>query len=132
MAGDAKVVFVFGSNLAGRHGAGAALWAKRFHGAVYGRGQGPEGHSYAIPTKDWDVYTPLSLERIKVNVEDFKDYARRHPGKTFQVTRIACGRAGYKDAQIAPMFLGAPINCKLPIEWKKILGDGRAPEGFQT
>lgn len=114
---DRPQIFVFGSNLAGRHGKGAALYARQHHGAVYGQGNGLWGRSYAIPTKD--VYLrPLPLETIQFYVEVFIDVARRHPEMNFNVTRIGCGLAGYQDHQIAPMFKGAPLNCNLPEGWR--------------
>lgn len=116
------MIFVFGSNLAGRHGKGAALHARKVHGAVYGVGVGPTGSAYAIPTKDERIKT-LPLERIEIHVADFLNYAKDHPELTFLVTRIGCGLAGYKDHQIAPMFRYTPENCILPNEWKRILVD---------
>jgi hypothetical protein len=116
------MIFVFGSNLAGRHGKGAALIARQRHGAVYGQGVGLQGSSYAIPTKD-ERLRPLPLEAIRGYVEEFKAFARQHPEQTFQVTAIGCGLAGYRPDQIAPMFADAPANCVLPDEFK---GLGRA------
>jgi hypothetical protein len=110
-------IFVFGSNLAGRHGAGAALYARQHHGAINGLGFGPQGNSYAIPTKDQNIIT-LSLPKIAHYVFEFLEYARAHPELTFNVTRIGCGLAGYKDADIGPMFSSAPPNCDLPSEWR--------------
>jgi len=110
-------VFVFGSNEAGRHGAGAALHAAKYHGAVYGVGRGHRGRSYAIPTKDANIRT-RPLEFIAVDVAEFLTYAASHPELTFEVTRIGCGLAGYTDDQIAPMFDGAPSNCELPEGWR--------------
>lgn len=111
------MIFVFGSNIAGRHGKGAALCALREHGARYGQGVGRQGNSYAIPTKDGNLRI-LSLPRIKVYVDEFLEYARMHPQERFQVTRIGCGLAGYTDKDIAPMFSNAPSNCHLPDDWK--------------
>lgn len=113
-------VFVFGSNLAGRHGRGAALHARQHHGAVYGVGVGRTGNAYAIPTKDEHI-RQLPLHRIALYVEDFLEYARGNPDLTFEVTRIGCGLAGYVDAQIAPMFSGAPANCCLPDGWPAMI-----------
>jgi hypothetical protein len=113
----AKVVFVFGSNLAGRHGAGSALEAVRRHGAINGYAIGPQGDSYAIPTKDENLNT-LSLALIKSFVNDFIQYAREHPELQFKVVAIGCGLAGYKPHQIAPMFKGASDNVLLPREFK--------------
>lgn len=111
------MIFVFGSNLAGRHGKGAALTARITHGAVYGVGEGPTGNAYAIPTKDKNLKT-RPLEQIQESVDKFLAYAKASPDKTFNVTRVGCGLAGYTDNQIAPMFKNAPENCVLPKEWK--------------
>lgn len=113
-------IFVFGSNLAGRHGKGAALHARRYHGAVYGVGVGRTGNAYTIPTKDGRLNV-LPLHVIDMHVVAFLVYAGEHPDLTFQVTRIGCGLAGYRDDQIAPMFKGAPNNCILPDGWEKHL-----------
>ena len=110
-------IFVFGSNRAGRHGKGAALDARTYYGAVYGCGEGIQGLSYAIPTKDEKLET-LPLTQIAFHVEAFKRFAQEHPELTFQVTAIGCGLAGYKPEQIAPMFIDAPLNCNLPQEFK--------------
>ena len=111
------MIFVFGSNLAGRHGKGAALAARQHHGAIYGQGVGRQGDSYAIPTKDRALHT-LPLATIRYYVEHFLLYAHEHPELTFEVTRVGCGLAGYTDADIAPMFRGAPQNCQLPPGWR--------------
>lgn len=113
-------VFVFGSNLAGRHGKGAALFALQRRGAQYGVARGPMGNAYAIPTRSSKLYT-LSLTAIMNEVDDFKRYAARNPEKKFLVTRIGCGLAGYRDDQIAPMFRGISANCIMPPEWKPYL-----------
>lgn len=116
-ADDASWVWVFGSNLAGRHGAGAAKVAKVSFGAVYGHGRGPTGRAYAIPTKDGSLKV-LELAQIEKSIEDFVLYASIHPEKLFFVTRVGCGLAGHDDALIAPLFAAAPPNCSLPIDWK--------------
>ncbi len=108
-----ELIFVFGSNLAGRHGAGAALFAREKHRAIYGQGVGLQGTSYAIPTKDENIET-LPLERIKPYVDEFLAFAREHPELNFQLTPIGCGLAGYKPEHIAPMFDGAPSNVRIP------------------
>lgn len=110
-------IFVFGSNLAGRHGKGAALAAREQHGAVYGVGVGPTGNAYAIPTKDRSLRT-LPLNVIQRHVMEFLAYAQEHPQLQFNVTRVGCGLAGYTDPQIAPMFMNAPDNCELPEGWR--------------
>ena len=111
-------IFVFGSNLAGRHGKGAALYAKLHHGAEPGIGWGPTGNAYAIPTKDRRLRV-LPLNKISGWVGNFLMYAQHNPHLTFEVTRIGCGLAGYTDEQIAPMFEKAPANCELPEGWRK-------------
>lgn len=113
------MIFVFGSNLAGRHGKGAALTAFREHGAVYGQGVGLQGNSYAIPTKDENIVT-LPLNKIKKYVDQFIRFAKLNPEKQFQVTRIGCGFAGYDDTDIAPLFVDAPDNCILPVGWRNL------------
>lgn len=111
------MLFVFGSNLAGRHGKGAALFARQNRGALYGQGVGLQGQSYAIPTKGYEMKT-LPLDVIRGYVKQFLEFADKHPELKFQVTRIGCGLAGYRDEQIAPMFSGAPENCILPGGWR--------------
>ena len=114
------MIFVFGSNLAGRHGKGAALFARKNHAAVYGQGKGRQGNSYAIPTKDHSIQT-LPLAAIQRHVQTFLEYASGPQNSTleFEVTKIGCGLAGYTEEQIAPMFLNAPANCHLPKGWRK-------------
>jgi hypothetical protein len=112
-------IFVFGSNLAGRHGKGAALFALKHHGAIYGQGVGLQGASYAIPTKDGALGT-LPLNVIDAHVKQFIGVARKYSQFTFNVTRVGCGLAGYTDSDIAPMFKGAPPNCILPEGWLTI------------
>lgn len=115
-----KAIFVFGSNLAGRHGKGAALMAARFAGAEYGVGRGRTGGAYAIPTKDAALLS-LPLGNISAFVGDFIDYTKTNPELTFQVTRIGCGLAGYSDVEIAPMFMDAPDNCSFDTKWQLYL-----------
>jgi len=115
-APDYSRVFVFGSNLAGRHFSGAAEFARKYHDAKIGIGYGLEGTSFAIPTKDFDVKT-LPLETIEIFVRLFIYYARQHPELRFNVTRVGCGLAGYTDKDIGPMFWGATSNCDLPEGW---------------
>lgn len=115
-----EMVFVFGSNLAGRHGAGSAHFAHRRKGAQLGKGLGRMGMSFAIPTKDLAIRT-LSLTRIREYVDVFMVYARAHPELKFQITAIGCGLAGYRNAQVAPMFVGAPANCYFDTLWSSHL-----------
>lgn len=94
-------VFVFGSNLAGAHGGGAALLAYERFGAVWGEGVGLHGQTYAIPTMQGGVDT------IKPYVDDFISFAKENTHLDFLVTRIGCGIAGFRDEEIAPLFRDA-------------------------
>lgn len=122
-------IFVFGSNLAGRHGAGAALHARQHYGAEWGVGEGRTGLAYALPTKDHHL-KPLPLRAegdslgvwgIDRYVKRFVLYAKEHPEDDFLVTRVGCGLAGYMDEDIAPLFREAGAmnlpNITLPPEW---------------
>lgn len=109
-------IFVFGSNLAGRHGKGAALHARKNHGAIYGQGFGLQGRSFAIPTKDFSLRS-LPLDQIEHFVNLFIKFANENPQYHFNLTRIGCGLAGYQDSQIAPMFKNAPKNVNKPLNW---------------
>jgi len=115
-------IFVFGSNEAGRHGAGAALFAYKNHGAIIGQGVGIQGYSYAIPTKDRKLKT-LDLDKIKVYVNEFIKDAKIHGVFTFMVTEIGCGLAGYTPEEIAPLFKETMDldNVKLPARFLDIL-----------
>lgn len=114
-------VFVFGSNLAGRHGKGSALHAAQNWGAEYGVGEGRTGDSYAIPTKDEQLRV-LPLSEIAGYVRAFLLYAERNPDLTFEIVPIGCGLAGYMPNNIAPLFENAPSNCILPEEFRSTYG----------
>lgn len=110
-------VFVFGSNLAGMHGGGAARMARLYFGAVIGNGDGIQGQSYAIPTMQGGVDT------IRPYVDRFIAYARQHPEQQFLVTRIGCGIAGFSPDEIAPLFSDARDieNISLPKDFWECL-----------
>jgi hypothetical protein len=114
------MVFVFGANLRGAHGLGAALIAARQHGAKYGCGVGHYGNSYAIPTKDAKLAI-MPLDAINPYIEEFIQYAIAHPELTFQVTQIGCGHSKYTAADIAPLFAPAPDNCQFDSAWQYYL-----------
>lgn len=94
-------IFVFGSNLAGAHGGGAARIAVEDFGAIWGQGVGLQGQSYAIPTMQGGV------ETIKPYVDEFIEFAKQHRELFFYVTRIGCGIACFRDEEIAPLFANA-------------------------
>ena len=110
-------VFVFGSNLAGMHGGGAAATAHRCFGAVWGKGVGLYGRSYAIPTMQGGV------ETIKPYVDEFIIFAKSHPELRFLVTKIGCGIAGFCNEEIAPLSAEAidVKNIILPHEFVEII-----------
>ena len=91
-------IFVFGSNLEGMHGGGAARLAYDKFGAIWGQGVGLQGQSYGIPTMHGGI------DAIKPYVDEFIGFAKSHPELTFLVTRIGCGIAGFRDEEIAPLF----------------------------
>ena len=115
-------VFVFGSNLAGIHGAGAARVAVEKHGAEMGKGVGLQGNSYALPTKDHNIQT-LPFRDVAANIHVFLNFAKANRDYDFKVTRIGCGLAGYQDKEIAPLFIRAPDNCHFDLAWRPFLGD---------
>ena len=98
---DKDEIFVFGSNLSGHHGGGAARIALDKFGAIWGQGVGLQGQSYGIPTMQGGV------ETIKPYVDEFIEFAKQHPEMKFLVTRIGCGIAGFTDQEIAPLFKNA-------------------------
>jgi hypothetical protein len=120
---DGGQVFVFGSNLGGRHGAGAARTAMCW-GANYGQPSGLQGNTYAIPTMDKSVTRTLTIKEIKPFVDEFIDFAIFHPKLIFLVTEIGCGLAGLKVKDVAPLFSGAihVNNIHLPRRfWRKLV-----------
>ena len=125
-----QMVFVFGSNTGGIHGAGAARFAYLHKGAVFGEGYGHYGNSYAIPTKRairvkgrLVVGNTLRLKEIEEMVKVFLKYTKVNRHFQFQITQIGCGLAGLKPEEIAPMFIGATKNCFFDTAWKEYLGD---------
>jgi hypothetical protein len=114
------MVFVFGSNEAGIHGAGAALYARNHRNARMGVSFGPTGSCFAIPTKDERIRT-LALGDIKSYVNNFNIYASENTSLKFQVTQIGCGLAGLKPENIAVMFHRSPSNCYFDLAWYEYL-----------
>ena len=115
-------VFVFGSNEAGIHGAGAAKLAVEKFGAKMGMGYGLQGQSFAIPTKDTFIRT-LSLDKIEFYIYSFLSEVMEYPDTEFLVTKIGCGLAGYSEEEIANLFKGKfiPENVILPESFYNII-----------
>lgn len=114
-------VFVFGSNLSGIHGGGAALTARKW-GAELGNGVGLQGQTYAIPTKDKEIRRTLDVEEIKPYVDEFISFAKNNTDKIFLVTEIGCGLAGHHPSSISPLFQECKYldNVHLPLRfWKQ-------------
>jgi hypothetical protein len=115
-------IFVFGSNLSGRHGKGAAKTALGW-GAKWGQAAGLQGRTYGIPTKDASIKRTLTITEIKPFVDEFIEFAKNNPNLIFLVTEIGCGLAGYKPKDIAPLFMEAinVENIHLPEKfWHKL------------
>lgn len=109
-------IFVFGSNVNGYHGGGAAAYAIQKFGAIWGQGEGLQGQSYAIPTME-------GMQNMNEAIKRFISFATQHPELRFLVTQIGCGIAGYSASQIAPMFKKCiPLeNVALPSDfWKSL------------
>lgn len=125
---DEMQVFVFGSNLAGRHGAGAAKLAKDKFGAKYGISEGLMGQSYALPTKDAFLKT-LELDRIEWHIGKLLDCAEENPLLEFLVTEVGCGLAGLHPRVVAPLFFKwmqeIPENVSLPMRFWRYQPDHR-------
>lgn len=114
-------IFVFGSNLAGKHGGGAARTAVRLFGAVKGQGVGLQGNSYAIPTMQGGV------ETIRPYVEEFIAFATERKDLFFYVTKIGCGIAGFDESEIAVLFADAQgvANICLPESFVNVLNTNK-------
>lgn len=114
--------FVFGSNLNGYHGAGAAYTAHKLFDAEMGVGEGITGKCYAFPTKDKNM-NPVSIADFSSSVKKLKEVINANPNKHFLITRVGCGLAGFRDYEVAPLFkefLELP-NVSLPSEFLNIL-----------
>jgi len=115
----AEEVFVFGSNLAGRHGAGVARQALQW-GVVYGVGEGLCGQTYSFPTLDSNLQK-RSMFALSISVDKFYTCANQHPELIFLLTEVGCGLAGFTHEEIAPFFHNAPSNVVLPERFLEIL-----------
>jgi len=115
---EGNQIFVFGSNLSGRHGKGAAKTALSW-GAKWGQAKGLQGRTYGIPTKDASIRRTLTIDEIKVFVNEFISFAKTNQNYNFLVTEIGCGLAGLKPKQIAPLFSECKnlSNVYLPIRF---------------
>lgn len=113
-------VFVFGSNLSGAHGSGAALDARNYRGFPTGLGVGFMKDCYAVPTKDCFIQT-IPLHIISLYVLQLKTFAAHHKDLKFQVTRVGCGLAGYTDREVAPLFIRSPLNMYFDVAWANLL-----------
>ena len=117
-------IFIFGSNLSGRHGKGAAKTALGW-GAKYGQAKGLQGRTYGIPTKDASIRRTLTIEEIKPFVDEFIEFAKANENFIFLVTEIGCGLAGLKPKEVAPLFKEAinVDNIHLPARFWHMLSN---------
>lgn len=115
---EGEKIFVFGSNGAGRHGAGAALYALKNCGAVYGVGRGLVGNSYALPTRD-NFIKPRHIDEVTKEIWQFLGFAYAMPHLDFYVTRVGCGLAGLNEKDVSRGFIYAPNNIILPVGWNR-------------
>lgn len=115
-------ILVFGSNLAGVHAVGARRYAYNWCGAVWEKGEGLMGTSYAIPIQDHHLRT-LGLGEIRSYVEQFILFSWERRDLEFFVTRLGCDKDEYTDLDIAPLFKDTPPTCQLPISWIRIISD---------
>lgn len=109
--------FVFGSNTAGRHGKGAALFARQKFGAEYGVGEGPTGQCYAFPTLDGHLQK-RSLGQLEMARNRLYVYCRQHPEERLLLTKVGCGLAGYDEDYMKSIFTDPPDNLVLPEDWR--------------
>lgn len=114
---DENEIMVFGSNLAGRHGAGAAKYAHEHFGAVYGLAEGIAGRSYAFPTLDGRL-GKLSHGRLLLSAANLFLDCDTYPELTFIVTKVGCGLAGYDEEYMRSFFLYPAPNMVLPEDWQ--------------
>lgn len=112
-------IFVFGSNIHGAHGGGAAWYAHKKFGAEWGVGEGLTGRTYALPTME-------GISSLKKAVEHFTACAKAHPELIFLVTAVGCGIAGYTPEEVAPLFSEATAmeNVYLPEVFWDVLENG--------
>jgi hypothetical protein len=110
-------VFVFGSNLRGAHAGGAARLAKERFGAQEGVGEGLTGQSYAFPTLTAS-FEKVSHAALQKSRDRLYETARKHPEKTFLLTKVGCGIAGFSEDEIRPLFADPPPNIVLPEDWR--------------
>ena len=130
---EANEVFVFGSNLNGVHAGGASLMALRSFGAEWGQTEGLQGKSYAIPTDIRGEAVDNVSAYLKKHIDKFLNYAKSHQDKTFLVTKVGCGNAGFDEEFMAQFFKDAleMKNVRLPREFVEILTK-EEPEGDGT
>jgi hypothetical protein len=112
------MIFVFGSNLSGFHGAGAAKYAHQYYGAEMGVGEGFTGKCYALPTKDKNIRT-LPIQDVRYHIAKFFTEASVKQTLTFKFTPVGCGLAGFTVHEMSSIVrsLGAPSNVLFTNEW---------------
>lgn len=112
-----KEIFVFGSNLAGSHGAGAARQAHVQFGARLGCGEGLTGQSFAFPTLNHNL-DQLPMHRLEEARDNLYLTCEEHPELRFLLTKVGCGLAGYVESEMRALFANPPSNLILPEDWR--------------
>lgn len=101
-------IFVFGSNTQGRHGKGAALWARQHAGAIYGQARGLQGQSYAIVTKDLTKQIHPSISPLDITDQIRKLYHDATCNNNYEFLIAYKGDGvnlnSYTPRQLADMF----------------------------
>ncbi len=115
-------VFVFGTDLAGKHRNESAATAVEFHAAATAKGSGASGNAYAIPYRSSNDEL-LPAEVITNYLDSLFELARSEPHRLFQVARFGCEAGAHGDAGMARLFARAPANCLLPGLWLRALND---------
>lgn len=122
-------IFVFGSNLDGVHGKGAALFARIHCDAQLGVGEGLTGNSYALPTCR-HAGVPLTKNEVHEYINRFLNFADRYSELKFFMTAVGTGIAGFTHSEIAGMFILVPSNVRLPPEWDGLTADDKYERDF--
>lgn len=110
---ESHQIFVFGSNIQGIHGGGAARHARQW-GAVEGTSKGRMGQTYAIETKDLFKDEFLGWEYVAEQLLELIEYAESLPEFEFLLTPVGTGLAGGKIEDLNKLMetIQLPDNVK--------------------
>lgn len=121
-------IFVFSSNLLGKHIGGTARIAKEKFGAQEGVSEGITGQCYAIPTLDED-FSRVSLLDLTVSMTLFLQHVKLYKDRyTYYLTKIGRSIVGWSVYDIREVFQTClkrifngvvPENLYIPKEFDK-------------